>query len=901
MVTPFGREYASLPSPALAQQMVAALGEASAQAADPDMQRTGNQLASELTRTQQVVTRLADRMAQNERMAQQQGIVLSNEMKRMATGLGRLDDTLKASSQQQQKRQQRQQQQRPVADDYDALFAEPEPQRRGRRRQPAQQQTQPQPFSQWMPRPAAGQRGTQQQPGFASMGFGAPPPPLGQMGFAGMPTGGSIGQFAGRQGFDPSAWAAQQLQLQREAWQAIERQAQQAAPEQTLRERNAARQRRERLAEMEQEITRGTSSARELMQHRSGVLTRNIDDLSAGYQRPEGWRDQLKAAYEVISPSRQMDQAARLQAGQEEKGLALEQKVASDMAQNLELQDRNLRKQAAVDQDIVNYQRRLAADEPGLRPQELEELQFRQQELRNEAQRLRGAQGIAESGQRQADRSEKKDAALRKQEAAAKQQTASQMSRQFNQLLRGLTVTAAAGAAAVTFFGLSFGNLALQLEAVHNRSQTTGVALHQLGTGIEALTGIRTTAADLERFEAVQRRVVALMQSGQAPARQQIISFSRLGIAVGGVTEVNEQLYNRMAAMPLAIRELDAEVAGISQGWLAAMAAGYSYDQAMRSGVELTREQQQAAAQTRIELNRLQVGFQEIAAELGGPMLTALTAFKQIMLPIGEAVGNFVANNSRLIGGLAGVAAGFLVLKGVLMVLQPVLSAVMLLKTAIGMLVTSGGALWPLALATGGAALAIGGLGIAGALNLGSSISDAMTDLKATMKEAQVEANRESRNEEKAEAAAGMSGRTMAQLADIDAGKYHPGQLINLGGTGRPGQPGFTGSAAELERYRDSLIYGVSTAAPTFPLATARPMPELLTPQDIAAAETRMRTQRNIGAAGRWYQDIKERVETGGPLIGSVNFYGPTDAEGATEGITEGLRQGADALTEAGN
>ena len=251
------------------------------------------------------------------------------------------------------------------------------------------------------------------------------------------------------------------------------------------------------------------------------------------------------------------------------------------------------------------------------------------------------------------------------------------LSGQLAQTFRTLSLMTAGVSTAMGFLADRMGRLGTRLESVDATSRSTGVALQQMATGFEALTGIRIAAEELENFERAQRRVIGGLMFGERPSRNQVIAYSSLGIAIGEVVEWNDTLYERLARMPLAFRETVASILDVPPAIMSAIAMGYEWNDAIASGMVVTREQQRQLHEQGVAFRELKNELQEVAVTFAGPALSAIGAFKDAVLDIFGPVIALVDAYPKLAAGVGAFMLSLAVLMPVLMVAAQVTTAMM--------------------------------------------------------------------------------------------------------------------------------------------------------------------------------------------------------------------------------
>ena len=280
---------------------------------------------------------------------------------------------------------------------------------------------------------------------------------------------------------------------------------------------------------------------------------------------------------------------------------------------------------------------------------------------------------------------------------------------------RNIMLIGGSALAMATGLALKFGSLATSIKIAGVTSQNTGASLHNLATGFQALTGIKTVAADFENFERQQRAVIAGMQIGERPSRRLIIMYSKLGMTLGQTSTMNARLYAQLQNMDLGMRELAASTLGIPPAIMQAIAAGYSWNEAQRVGVRLTQDQIEEGHQLNVRMQALKNSYQELFADVGPAALEFLIAFKEGVFPIVKAMANWVANNRSL-------AIGLVTLGATLAGMIPILKMYVMLRTA-GMAANA-----PMAIGLLAAAVGVGILGTAITAKLTSSMNKSLED-----------------------------------------------------------------------------------------------------------------------------------------------------------------------------
>ena len=265
----------------------------------------------------------------------------------------------------------------------------------------------------------------------------------------------------------------------------------------------------------------------------------------------------------------------------------------------------------------------------------------------------------------------------------------------------GTAAVAAIGAIAV--LSNKFAGLVIQLEAVSATSRHTASGLHQMATGFESLTGIQTAAGDIEKFERTQRALYAGMMVGNKATREQVLAYSFLQIPLGAVTEMNEVLYERLQRMPLAIREMVGAQLGIAPAIMQAVAAGYSWNEAMAMGVELTQEDIREGHKRALVYRRLQKQFEELAGRSGPAFIEMINMLFGAVQPVADIF-------LKMVTAFPMLTAGLLVLGATMVAIMPILKMFAMLKAALT-------APFPLNLILLGTAI-VGGI-IAGAVAIG--------------------------------------------------------------------------------------------------------------------------------------------------------------------------------------
>ena len=375
----------------------------------------------------------------------------------------------------------------------------------------------------------------------------------------------------------------------------------------------------------------------------------------------------------------------------------------------------------------------------------------------------------------------------------------------FRQAFQPVAIAGVAMAGVMTKLALDTANLARQLQTVGAASLTTGVALHQMATGLEAITGLRTAAADLERFERAQRAVNAGLYMGEPPARRLIFAYSALGLTFGDVVEVNEQLYNRLRLLPQALREAHAATLGIPQALVAAINMGRSWNDIQARGVNILEEQQQANYELSQRLALLKNEYAELAAEVGGPMLEVLTGFKAAVFPIISGMADFAGNNKVLVATIIALGVSLATLIPLVSMAATVMSAFTLAKTLVGVPVAIG-----LLVGAGVLSVAYGAVAAGLAIKMGNDVSAALADA--------TEAGVQKGVENAAADAQGKPGlhdpysdAGLFQMSRMDADSLYMPRLLGVEPEPAPGLPRWSGAgltAADMEYWANQMPEG---------------------------------------------------------------------------------------------
>ena len=341
-----------------------------------------------------------------------------------------------------------------------------------------------------------------------------------------------------------------------------------------------------------------------------------------------------------------------------------------------------------------------------------------------------------------------------------------------------VAIAGGAALAVITKVALETAGLATRIQTAGAASRNTGVALHRMATGLEAMTGIRTAAEDMERFERAQRAINAGLTMGEPPTRRMIIAYGQLGMTFGDVTEVNETLYTRLRQLPQALREAHAATLGIPQALIAAINMGWTWNDILARGVNITQEQQAENYELSQRLARLKNDFSELAAEVGGPMLEILTAFKATLLPIVTGVADFARNNKFLVGTLVAMGAGLAAIIPIISMAATVMSAFTLAKTLVGAPVAIG-----LLIGAGVLSAALGSVAAGLAFKLGNDVTKAMAEAAETGFTTGIE-NAERERAERADTDQHYGGvsdpLTALRLARADADMYRMTSLMPM-------------------------------------------------------------------------------------------------------------------------
>ena len=453
-----------------------------------------------------------------------------------------------------------------------------------------------------------------------------------------------------------------------------------------------------------------------------------------------------------------------------------------------------------------------------------------------------------------------------------------QMGRAGMRSFRNIALVGGIALGIITKLGVGFGNLSTQVMMAGATSASTGAELHRMATGFQALTGIRTAAQDLEAFERAQRAVAAGMRFGEPPTRRQVLAYSQLGIALGQQAQLNETLYNRLGQMDLATREWVANVVGIPQSVMKAVAAQYSWADAQRVGVRMTQEQIEEGHRLDVRFQALQNTFKEVAMEVGPEMLKFLISLKQNVLPIAQALGSWVANNSKLVTTMV-------VLGATMAGIMPLFKMFVTLRTA-------GMAPWPVALGLLGAAAVIG---IGGAIlsaklskDMNKGIEDAMVranartahEQKDAIKEGTKEANAEiqaDRLAAEAKAKGLYSGMTAQDVFYLGASREHMmPHIMTYAQTRTPGQASAAAwdEAEALTILDHNAILAEAAHRQEFDRRIANERTRAQNEAIISWLERRLELWGNMGGVNRWEAGIMDNAPGGRNTIN--NFYGDT-------------------------
>ena len=719
-------QFAELPTPETARRMVAALSQATERGASPALGPEGEALtgwtralAQQLTQTQHQVSRMQTDLSRvSAARAQEMGVDLPASVRQMTQSVEQLAAALRPAGRSRQAGggQQRRRAQS-VGDDYDRLFEEPASRRRRTRQQQQAAQTAERQAQQQAAQTAqAAARGAAQgaaagaaqgtQMGFA--GMGAPTaPPAGQTNFMGWtqqpasgpvlpgltgaptvgqqlpltpppttPLGGQMG-FAGMQA-NAAAMQATLTNTMQQAAQAA------AAYNQQLQQQLNVNNKLAAMGLIGPGLLPGSTGrlyTTEAMDRMGAVMGQTIKEATGRpiLPQPANFWDRLRMGTGHMPMPQHPNLAAQLSAGEPPELFKMQQAAWAEMEQAIAV-SRNIGHQQTFASGRV-----LAMREAGVDPKSEEMVEALQREaqakLRMETVNRRIM--TQEREMRRFDEMSRLDARIRTEQDQNAAQALEQRRRTFNSLVsgfqRGMQIIGASSLAGIGIIGLlanRMSDLSLQIRAAGVSSRATGAELHQMATGFEALTGIRTSAQDMANFEYTQRQVGAAMRLGERPGRRMILMYSQLGLALGQSVQMNEDLYNRLSLMDQGMRELVMSTLGISPAVGTAIQAQYSYNQAMGAGVAVSEDMIQANAAQAVELNKMRNEFNELALQAGPALMEMMVALKQALLPLVEGVVTMVTANPKLVLSLLAVGAMFVGLAPILGTIATLYSAI---------------------------------------------------------------------------------------------------------------------------------------------------------------------------------------------------------------------------------